>query len=119
MSAKRDTPGSRSLTRLYTLKACEENSPQPFRLRRMTRTNQGLRSFHSLTPTTFRAPLRGADSLLNGADCRFSAEFLEIVKLDLIAGLCAVSRDKAHFGVKGHKKRVTSDCDEVVIEVGG
>ena len=49
MSAKRDTPGSRSFTR-RTLKACEENSPQPFRLRRVTRTNQGLRSFHSLTP---------------------------------------------------------------------
>ena len=41
---------SRRLTRLRTLKGVRGNSSQPFRLRRLAKANQGLRSFHSLDP---------------------------------------------------------------------
>jgi len=49
VSVKRDTPGSRKLTSAHA-EGVRGDSSQPFRLRRLARTNQGLRSFHSLNP---------------------------------------------------------------------
>ena len=64
-SAKRDTPGLRSLPRLRTL-------------RRLAKTNRGLRASR-LPPATFLSPLRGEDapSILQKISdgvvrCRFS-----------------------------------------------
>src|SRR5678815_4340952 len=48
-SAKRDTPGSQSLARLCALKARKE-FPAALQAAPPGKTNQGLRSFHSLTP---------------------------------------------------------------------
>jgi len=68
------------------------DSSQPFRLRRVARTNQGLRSFHSLNPCYSPCtPYRGADSRLDATSLAIGSiglvGFHGVLALEFVLGI--------------------------------